>query len=234
MSISISERNCRIFKLALHTMNGAGIPYVIGGAFAIYHYTGIWRDTNDLDMYIDRGDLPGSADALAQAGFMDYGEMAAGDREWIYHSTREDVMVDLIWQTPNHLAPVDTNIHERGPTGEFLGVPVRFLPADVLVWAKIFTMNRHRCDWPDIFNVARACPRELDWYHLMFKLADNWPVLLAFVTMFDWAYPEEASCIPNQVRDELIRRKQHQPPSRHEPTRESLLDPWIYTRPIAP
>ncbi len=175
-----------------------------------------------------------AVDALSNAGFRDYGEMAPGDREWIYHVTKNRVLIDLVWQPPNHLSPVDESFHQRGPQGSFLGLPARFMPPDELIWAKVFTMNRHRCDWPDVFYLVRARPDDLDWRRLVNKMGDHWPVLLSFIILYDWTYPSETQCIPQDIREELLRRKKECPIETAEPTREAVLDPWIYTRQQSP
>ncbi|MHB1000595.1 MAG: nucleotidyltransferase family protein [Armatimonadota bacterium] len=234
MRVSIPERNETVFKEALEIMNRSGILYVIGGAFAVFHYTSIWRDTNDLDFYIERENVAKAASALAEHGFVDYGEQAAGDREWIQHSIKNDVLIDLIWQSPNHLASPSGDDYLRGPKGEFLGMPVSFLPPDVILWTKIFTMNRHRCDWPDIFSIIRACPDEIKWDELLDKMGENWPVLLSFIILFDWAFPGEATCIPDKIRKDLLARKEMMPLTTDLPSKEVILDPWIYTRPLSP
>ena len=222
------------FRQALEALNRSVVPYVIGGAFAIHHYTGIWRNTNDLDVYLERKHVRRAVHALSRAGFRDHGEMAAGDRKWIYHAVKNHGFVDLIWQPPNHLSPVDETVHARGEDGMFLNIPTRFMPADDLVWAKVFTMNHHRCDWPDVFHVVRARPKNFDWEHLVGKMAEHWPVLLSFIVLYDWTYPREAQSIPQGVRDELLKRKRGLPIVSDEPTREAVLDPWIYTRPTSP
>lgn len=234
MRTAISERTISVFRQALEAFNKINIPYVIGGAFAVHHYSEVWRNTDDLDLYIERHYLPLAIDILSKMGFRDRGEMAAGDRTWIYHAIKNRVLVDLIWQPPNGMPPVNESFFTRGPEGEFLGIPTRFLPADELILAKIFTMNRHRCDWPDIFQIVRMCPKELDWHYLLDQMGEHWPVLLSFMVLYDWAYPSEARCIPQDIREELVRRKQeiHGVPS--GPARESMLDPWIYTRPLSP
>ena len=233
MPIAIPERVSRTFRRALEALNRSNVPYVVGGAFALYRYTGIWRNTHDLDIYLERKNVPVAVDALLRAGFRDYGEMAAGDREWIYHATKSRVLIDVIWQPPNHLSPVDESFYARSRQGTFLGVPVRFMPPDELMWAKIFTMNRHRCDWPDVFDLVRACPKTLDWQYLVRKLGEHWPVLLSFVILFDWTYPSEKQCIPQEIREELMNRKARMPTISDEPTREAILDPWIYSRPAS-
>ncbi len=232
MRLNISDRHGIVFQEALRALNKADITYVVGGAFAMYHYTGKWRDTNDLDVYLERSCVRPAVDALSGAGFRDHGEMAVGDREWIYHAVRDSTFVDLIWQPPNHLLPVDASFFDRGEDGTFLQVPVRFMPPEELVWAKIFTMNHQRCDWPDVFQMVRATRGRLDWPYLINRMAEHWPVLLSFVVLFDWVYPGEADAIPDLIRKELIQRKMTHPPSPEEPTREVILDPWVYTRPV--
>ncbi len=232
MEIVISEQSTRTFQQALEALNSTGIPYVIGGAFAMYHYTDMWRNTNDLDIYLEKTVLSSAITILSDYGFNDYGEMAEGDRNWIYHATKNDVIVDLIWEPPNHVWPVDRSYVDRGHSGTFLGVPVKFMPSDELILSKLFTLNRHRSDWPDIFHVLHTCPKDIDWERMLCKLGEHWPVLLSFIVLYDWIYPDTTKCIPEAVRQELLIRKQQHVPESTSSTREVLLDPWIYTRPI--
>jgi hypothetical protein len=231
---TITGQEAEVFRQAISALNEAGLPYVIGGGFAVYHYGGVWRNTNDLDVYVDRGMVPEAIEILSCQGFTDGGEMAAGDREWIYHGTKGNIVVDVIWQSPSGLSIFDHQQYERAPHGEFLDLPTRYLPADDLVLAKIFTMNLHRCDWPDVLRIVRSCPDGFDWRHVLDSMGEHWPVLLSFIVLFDWVYPTDACCIPMDIRDELVKRKYVSPVPDTGPTRESMLDPWIYTRPITP
>ena len=46
------EKEAHIFyREALEMLNESGASYMLGGAFAIFHYTGIYRDTKDLDVF---------------------------------------------------------------------------------------------------------------------------------------------------------------------------------------
>mgnify|MGYP003766398011 CR=1 FL=1 len=230
--VTIPEESKRVFREALATLNEAGMPYVVGGAFAMHHYSGVWRYTNDLDLYLDRRHVPVAIEMLSSIGFRDFGEQAAGDREWIYHAMKDGTLMDLIWQSPNRVTSFDGSFFERGSEGAFLGIPVRFMAAEDLVMSKIFTLNHQRSDWPDVFQVIRGCGGRLDWRYVLGRLGDNWAVLLALIVLYDWVYPSETYKVPQFVRDDLLRRKLAHVPSRSEPVRESVLDPWMYSRPL--
>ena len=49
-------------------LNGAGIRYVVSGLYALYEYTGIYRETKDLDLFVEPGDLVDAAGVLKEAG----------------------------------------------------------------------------------------------------------------------------------------------------------------------
>ena len=59
------------FTVALQVLNEAGLPYLVSGALATHHYTGIWRDSKDLDLFISRADLDAAMDILSRNGFDD-------------------------------------------------------------------------------------------------------------------------------------------------------------------
>ncbi len=230
---SITGRQLEVFRLAINTLNAANVQYVIGGAFAVHYYGGPFRNTKDLDVYMDISAVPAAVFALTQNGFEDAGETVAGDLDWIYHSRMDQIMVDVIWKAPNGIRTVPDGQYERAPRGTFLDLPVRFMPPDDLVVTKLFTMNLHRCDWPDLLRVLRADPPGFDWNHLLGALGEYWPVLLSFIVLFDWVHPNEARCIPPEVRNDLLARKAANPEPEPGPTHEQILDPWIYTRPPA-
>ena len=232
MAAMTDEKSTSIFREALESLNRSGVRFVIGGAFAVHHYTGMWRNTNDIDAYMDHGTVPLAVEALTMSGFRDFGEQAEGDRDWIFHAVKDGAIVDLIWEAPNHIGAIDKGVVGRGSPGEFLGVAVRFMPPEELVWSKLFTLNHDRTDWPDIFRLIRFGPR-FDWERLVRMLDEHWPVLLSLMVLFDWVYPGERRSIPLEVREELLSRKILMPIDSDEPNREAVLDPWIYTRPYA-
>ena len=49
----IPEAEREVYRHGLETLNRAGIPYVVSGLYALYEYTGIYRQTKDLDIFVE-------------------------------------------------------------------------------------------------------------------------------------------------------------------------------------
>nr|MBK7065059.1 nucleotidyltransferase [Deltaproteobacteria bacterium] len=47
------------FANALRALNERGVPYLVGGAYALKHYCGINRDTKDVDLFVERSSSTG-------------------------------------------------------------------------------------------------------------------------------------------------------------------------------
>ncbi|HET7754484.1 MAG TPA: hypothetical protein VFK85_11295, partial [Anaeromyxobacteraceae bacterium] len=104
---------------ALRALNAAGLPYVVAGAYAFFEYTGIFRDTKDLDVFLRRRDLEAAFDALSAAGFRC--EML--DEVWIAKAYRGEWFVDLIFSSGNGVAVVDDTWFDHAREAEVMGVP---------------------------------------------------------------------------------------------------------------
>ena len=232
MESLLSDEHEELYVKGLRALKDAGVDFMLGGAMAVHYYTNWWRNTHDIDIYIIHEDLESATKALAEAGFEDLGEQAEGDREWIYHAGQESIVVDVIWRFANLANFITRNWLERAPSGKFLGVDVKFLPLEEVVWIKTFVINRHRCDWPDVMRVIRAQCHNLDWDRLLGMLGEHWLLLAGLIDVFDWQYPESIDCVPRRVRDELIdrRRRYWEHPARQDDGRERLLDPWLHQR----
>jgi hypothetical protein len=216
---------------AIQALKQHNVPFALGGAFAVWYYTGHWRNTHDMDAFAEPFHVDSGAEALMLAGFTDLGEQAAGDRGWIYHAVKGDIIVDIIFMFANRISSVTSYWIDNAKQGELFGEQVKFIPIEELVWSKIFTLNRHRCDWPDVIRIIRADCEGFDWDHLLEKVGDAWMLLASVVNVFDWQHPADYQCIPMNVRQELNRRREDYRPDPNAPSREKLLDPWIHSRP---
>ena len=52
----LDAETARFYCRAMAAMEGAGVPYLVGGAYAFERYTGIARHTKDFDVFVRRED----------------------------------------------------------------------------------------------------------------------------------------------------------------------------------
>ena len=58
-----------LFCEVLGHLNAVELPYVVAGAFALQHHTGIWRNTKDLDLFLTAEAVPEALKHLEEQGF---------------------------------------------------------------------------------------------------------------------------------------------------------------------
>src|SRR5437899_3273145 len=80
------------YREAVHILEGAGVPFLIGGAYAFRYHTGIIRDTKDLDVFVRRDDWQRALEAFASAGC----RTEATYPHWLGKAFRGDSFVDVI------------------------------------------------------------------------------------------------------------------------------------------
>jgi len=172
-----------------------GIPFALGGAFAVAALTGFWRDTKDLDIYVLPEHREALKDVLTGLGFSDYYGVKPYDRWWIYRANRGETIVDLIWAMANHRAQID-DLWMAGPEIELRGRRLKVLPAEAVLWDKLYIMQRERCDWPDVMNVLYWTATEVDWEYLLERMGNDRPLMAAALTIFRWLSPGRAAELP--------------------------------------
>ncbi len=197
-----SERELDARADALRALNAAAVPYVVAGAYAFFEYTGIYRDTKDLDVFLRERDLEEAFRALEAAGFRTHVE----DAGWIGKGFRGEWFVDLIFSSGNGVAVVDDGWFEHARRGEVMGVPVLLAPAEEMIWSKAYVCERERYDGHDVANLVRACGDAMDWRRLLDRFGDDWEVLLSHLVMYRFSYPSDRSKVPDWVMRELLRR----------------------------
>jgi len=57
------------FRSAASALRRGRVPFLVGGAFALRHYTGIARDTKDFDLFVRPGDALAALEELSDAGY---------------------------------------------------------------------------------------------------------------------------------------------------------------------
>jgi hypothetical protein len=224
----LSAEEKQWFVRAMRVLEQAGVPFMVAGAFGLYHHTGFWRGTKDLDLLVLPAHREIAIEAVRSIGLRDLFDQEPYDREWIFRATREGVIVDLIWKLANKEDEIDPQWLDRSSPGELFGVPVRCVSAADICWMKLFVFQRSRCDWPDIINVVRGTRGNLDWDHLLAKVGRHWRLLCALTNIFDWLCPPERHFIPESFRRQLDERLRANM-DRDNECRNDLFDtrPWL-------
>ena len=198
----IPEEEREVYRRALQALNEAAVPYVVAGAYAIYEHTGIYRQTKDLDLFVEPSKVVAAARALHDAGFV----MRLEDLHWLAKAFIGDRFVDLIYGMGNGAAFIDDLWVRHSKPGVLAAQPVRIAPAEELIWHRLFINERHRHDMSDVVHLILCEGDALDWERLVNRVGDAWPLLLAQLQTFSYVYPGYRSNVPAWVTEQLIER----------------------------
>ena len=207
-----------------------GISLAVGGGIAVSSYVPQRASTKDIDLYVKPSDRDRMIEILSECGLRDYYDEHPYDRNWIYRAHDGDgTIVDIMWAMPNQRAQVDDEWLRRGPEIDVHGRTIRVLPPEELIWAKLYILQRDRCDWPDVLNVLYATAPQLDWEHLIERVGGDAPLLEAILAIFQWLCPGRAAQLPPEVRRRLKTARRGR---RSAIPRDQLLDtrPWFLPR----
>ncbi|HSJ23235.1 MAG TPA: nucleotidyltransferase family protein [Longimicrobiales bacterium] len=195
----IPEAEREVYRKALGALNAAGVPYVISGLYAIYEYTGIYRQTKDLDIFVEPSRVVDAARVLIGHGFRPHLEQP----HWLAKAMHGDKQIDIIFGMGNGLSFIDELWFRHSRAGILAGTQVRVAPPEELLWHRLFVSERHRSDVSDILHLILCRGDELDWERLIQRVGSHWRLLLAQLHLFDYVYPGHRPRIPQWVRRRL-------------------------------
>lgn len=202
MEPALDLRTRQLFGRALDALVAAEVPFIVAGSFALNHYTGRWRDTKDLDVFVRPRDAGAALDALAAAGFRTRFE----ESHWLGKAELEQRTVDVIWGGGNWATQVDDHWFEHGRPGRLLGRDVLFAPPGDIILSKAYVAGRERYDGTDIAVLIHACGHEIDWDDLVARFGDHWALLLQYLVLYRFVYPRERDVVPASLIHELAAR----------------------------
>ena len=188
------------YRDALEVLEQSGIPYLVGGAYALRAYTGIHRHTRDFDVFLRPADCRRALDFFAARGYPS--ELTYP--HWLGKCRRGDDYVDLIFSSGNGIATVDDAWFERAEKGVVFDRAVRLCPPEEMIWSKGYIMERERFDGADVAHLIRARGADLDWDHLTRRFRPHPHVLLVQILLFEFVYPEQRGVVPERIRRELL------------------------------
>jgi len=216
------------YREALDLLEESGAQFMLGGAFAMFHYSGIYRDTKDLDVFCKSTEFPKILKFFGEKGY----RTELTDVRWLAKVFKGEYFIDIIFDTVNNICRVDETWYERSIACEFVGKQVRMIPPEELIWCKLYVQNRERFDGADINHIMLKYGQKLNWKHLLFRMDQHWHLLLAQILMFQFVYPADYhDIIPKWLFDELINRANEQyeiPASLEKVCRGPVIDQTQY------
>jgi len=195
------------YREALELLHESGAEFLLGGAFATFHYTGVYRTTKDLDIFCKSTEYTKILKHFADRGY----KTELTDVRWLAKVFKEDFFMDIIFDSVNHICTVDDSWFQFSVPGDFDGIPVKIVAPEEIIWCKAYVQNRERFDGADVNHMILKCGKTLDWKRLLTRLDQHWHLLLAKILVFQFVYPADyREIIPKWLFDELIKRAQEQ------------------------
>ena len=215
------------YREVLLAMNEHGLPYAVAGAFALQKYTGIWRLTKDLDLFLKPEDVPVALEYLKQKNF----RCETRDPVWLSKALRGEFFVDLISGMSNAVIVVDDSWLARAQPATIAGIDCQILAPEDLLASKLFVTRRERFDGGDIAHVIYRTQGKLDWQRIVDLAGEHWEMLLWALILFRYIYPAHSDFVPTGLWRDLLSRyaKLIENSDPKAPFRGSLVDENIFS-----
>ncbi|MBL7260411.1 nucleotidyltransferase [Paractinoplanes lichenicola] len=173
----VDEGLAGTLKKVASTLKGAGIPFALGGSFAVYAHGGHSSD-HDVDFLLREQDKEQALAELAKVGF----RTEQPPEDWLVKVYDEDRMVDLIYRPVETPVTDDTLNDTEQISVEAIFMPV--LSATQLMVHKLLSYSQHYCDFATGLPVARSLRELIDWPRVR-RETEKSPYAEAFLILLD-------------------------------------------------
>ncbi|HVR72080.1 MAG TPA: hypothetical protein VMT87_14650 [Vicinamibacteria bacterium] len=210
------------YRRAMQALDGAGAPFMVGGAYALERYTGIARHTKDFDIFVRGADCDRVLDVLAGMGCRTERTFP----HWLAKAHQGELFIDVIYSAGSGIAVVDEEWFQYAERGVVLDLPALLIPPEEMIWSKAFVQERERFDGADVMHLLHCRAEKLDWKRLLRRFGPDWRVLLGHVVLFGFVYPHLRDAVPARIVEALaarLRREGSTEPIREPVCRGTLL-----------
>lgn len=199
--IEPGSRARRFYVDAMRALDVAGMDYLVGGGYAMACYTGISRNTKDLDIFVRPEDQKQVLKTLEKAGY----RTEYFYPFWIAKALCGEAFIDILYSSGNGQCRVDEEWFAHSRPAEVLGQKTRLVPPEEQLWSKAFVMDRDRFDGADVAHLVLHCGKEFDWDRLLRRFEGHERVLLSQLLLFDYSFPSERDAVPQSVMQRLLK-----------------------------
>jgi hypothetical protein len=219
----IKSEEQEVFRRALRALEECSADFLIGGAFAKYFFTGLWRFTKDMDVFIKPSDLKLVLEVLAEAGF----ETEVTNPKWLAKATEGDYLIDIIFGSGNGLIQVDDSFFDGAIETDLFGFQVPIMPVEEVIAMASHVASRDRFDASDIAHLILQKEGLVDWGRVLNRLGGDRLLLLWHLLFFDYVYPGHPEYLPQELMSEIfeeMKKRWSDPPVNKKYSRGTLLD----------
>ena len=164
-------------KKAVAALDGARVPFMLGGSLAVWVRGGP-ESCNDLDLMVRPDDADAALAALEGSGMR--GERPPED--WLYKAWDGDVLVDLIFG-PKGLS-IDDETFARSDSVSAFGLEVRAMSLEDVLVTKLRALHDHYLGYESLLEMARAVREQVDWDRVR-RATDESPYARAFFALVE-------------------------------------------------
>ena len=197
--IAPDEKTQEFYVDALKALDDESIPYAVGGGYAMAHYTGIARNTKDLDIFVCEPDHRRVLDVLGLRGY----RTEYFYPFWIAKALCGESFIDILYNSGNGICTGDPSWFDKTEPFILHGYPTRLIPPEEQLWSKAFVQDRDRYDGADIAHLILGRGKSFDWERLIRRFKGHERVLMAHLILFGYVYPSEPDCVPGHVMHRL-------------------------------
>lgn len=196
----------RFYAECMQIMMDAGAPFMVGGGYALRACADVWRNSKDFDVFTPITEAPKALRALQDAGL----RTEIPNPYWLAKAWNGRHFLDILFSSPNTRCPVEHSWLERAPEAEVLGLKVKLVPPEEIIFCKSYVQGRSRFDGADVIHTIRKQGERMDWKRLLDLMDEDWEVLMAHLINFRYVYPSERDKVPEWVMRELLERTRTQ------------------------
>jgi len=199
---NISSEAKKFYRVVLNTLHGSGIPFMVGGALALCYYTGVKRNTKDIDIFIHPRDLHAVFSLFQNAGF----RTELRDEAWLGKIFYKGDFADIIFGSSNGVTKVDDQWFNNSISAQIIGYDVKIVGIEEIIWSKAFVMTRERYDGADIMHLILTKGKCINWKRLYCRFGEDWRLLFSYLVLFEFVYPAHKHKIPPDFLKKLSQR----------------------------
>jgi predicted nucleotidyltransferase len=225
---AIFEPNLEAFyRSTLDVLQRHEIPFLVGGGLAVAHYSQPSRVMKDVDIFCKSGEFLHLIEVLGKAKI----EVEVVDERWLAKAKCKHGEIDIIFSSQNYINKVDDSWFERAREIDLLGLKLKLVGPEDVIWCKIYIQDRSHYDGADVNHLILDQGLGLDWKHLLTRMEADWELLFGALLNFRYVYPSMRGRVPAWLMADLstrLRRQLEAPLPQEKTCRGPLIARYDY------